>query len=136
MKLCTEARIDKFIAVDHPVVAWLLEHTCLILSVRVRGSDGLTAWAHVRGRAFNQRMLSFLESVFYKLPITGPQAAPDGNMGTRWAVGTFLGYCRSSNCYLVGTATGVISARSSNAAQQRSAGTPPKQPRCRRRPGR
>ena len=86
LTFCVEARIDKFIPVDHPVVAWLLEHTCLILSVGVRGSDGLTAWARVRGRAFNQRMLSFLESVFYKLPTKGPQAAPDGNMGTRLAV--------------------------------------------------
>ena len=98
LKLCTEARIDKFIPVDHPVVAWLLEHTCLILSVRVRGTDGLTPWSRVRGRAFNQRMLSFLESVFYKLPTKGPQAAPDGNMGAKWAVGTFLGYSRNSNC--------------------------------------
>ena len=57
-------------------------------------------------------MLSFLKSVFYKLPTKCPQAAPDGNMGTRWAVGTFLGYSRNSNCYLVGTANGVIPARS------------------------
>ena len=56
--------------------------------------------------------MSFLESVFYKLPTKGPRAAPDGNMGARWEVGTFLGYSRSSNCYLVGTATGVTSARS------------------------
>ena len=83
MKLCAEARIDTLIPVDHPVVAWLLKHTCLILSVRVRGSYGLTALARVRGRAFKQRMLSFLESVFYKLPTKGPQAAPDGNMGTK-----------------------------------------------------
>ena len=79
LKLCTEARIDKFIPVDHPVVAWLLEHTCLILSVRVKGSDGLIAWACVRGRAFNQRMLSFLENVFYKLRPRTPrprQTAP------------------------------------------------------------
>ena len=111
LKLCAEARIDKFIPVDHPVVSWLLEHTCLILSVRVRGSDGLTAWARVRGRAFNQRMLSFLENVFYKLPTKSPQAAPVGNMGTRWAVRTFLGYSRNSNCYLVSTAGGVVQAR-------------------------
>ena len=51
-------------------------------------------------------MLSFLESVFYKLPTKAPQAAPDGNRGTGWAVGTFLGYSRNSNCYLVGTASG------------------------------
>ena len=112
LKLCTEARLDKFVPVDHPLVSWLLEHTCLILSVRVRGSDGLTAWARVRGRAFNQRMLSFAESVLYKLPTKGPRAAPDGNMGTRWAIGTFLGYSRNSNCYLVSTADGVIPARS------------------------
>ena len=57
-------------------------------------------------------MLSFLKSVFYKLPTKGPQAAPDGNMGAKLAVGTFLGYSRNSNCYLVSTHSGVVPARS------------------------
>ncbi len=43
LKLCLESRIDKFIDINHPVIPWLLEHTCMILNTRHRGEDGLTA---------------------------------------------------------------------------------------------
>ena len=41
-KLCAEARIDKFIPVNHAIVSWLLYHTALILNVNQKGADGLT----------------------------------------------------------------------------------------------
>ena len=72
MKLCLEARIDKFVLIDHALVPWLLQHVCLLLNARARGSDGLTPWARVRGRPFNQRFLCFGEVVLYKLPSKGP----------------------------------------------------------------
>ena len=52
LKLCLESQIGRYIPVDHAVVPWLLEHTCLVLNVRSRGSDGLTPWQRVRGRPF------------------------------------------------------------------------------------
>ncbi len=112
LKLCLESRIDKFIPINHAVIPWLLEHTCLILNVRPMGSDGQTSWSRVRGRAFNQRLLGFGEVVFYKLPVKGPAHDPDGNMGTRWVEAVFLGYHRSSNTYIVGNADGIKMARS------------------------
>ena len=33
LKLCLDARVQKYILVQHPVVPWLLEHTGLLLSV-------------------------------------------------------------------------------------------------------
>ena len=42
----------------------------------------------------------------------GPQAAPDGNMGAKWADAVFLGYHRSSNSYIVHHSTGVATSRS------------------------
>ena len=63
LKLCLEARIDKQIPVGHPIMAWLLEHACLILTATVKGSDGITAWTRVRGRPFAQQMVGFGESV-------------------------------------------------------------------------
>ena len=112
LKLCLEARIGKYAPVGHALVPWLLQHTCLVLNARVRGTDGLTSWARVRGRSFNQRMLGFGELVLYKLPSKGPKSNPDGNMGTRWLEGNFIGYHRSSNTYLVATTTGVTTSRS------------------------
>ena len=63
-KLCAEARIGKFIPVNHAIVSWLLEHTALILNVKQKGADGFTSWERLRGRPFNQRLLSILEKVF------------------------------------------------------------------------
>ena len=80
---------------------WLLEHTALLLNVKTRGQDGLTAWARVRGRPFSQQLLCFAEQVLYKLPSKGPLSQPDGNMGANWLDGTFLGYQRSNRTYRV-----------------------------------
>jgi hypothetical protein len=61
LKLCLEQRIDRQVPVDHPVVAWLMEHTSLLLNAVVRGSDGLTAWKRIRGRSFAQPLVGFGE---------------------------------------------------------------------------
>ena len=111
LKLCTEARIDKF---------------------NPRGPSGgrLAARAHVpdperkgqrlrRAHSLGPCTRPSVQPAHAELPREwllqdagqGP-TGPDGNMGTRWAVGAFLSYSRNSNCYLVGTASGVIPARS------------------------
>jgi hypothetical protein len=112
LELCLGSRIDMHIPVGHPVVAWMLEHVCLILTATVRGSDGITPWTRVRGRAFAQQMVGFGESVLYKYPSKGPKHAPDGNIGALGADGIFLGYSRSSNTFVVATKDGIVTARS------------------------
>ena len=112
IKLCLEARIDKHIPVGHPIVAWMLEHVCLILTATVRGSDGMTSWFRIRGRAFAQQMVGFGESVLYKYPTKGPKHAPHGNIGPLGADGIFLGFSWSSNTFILGTKDGIVTARS------------------------
>ena len=112
LNLCFEARIGKYIPAAHAITAWLLEHTCILLNARCRGSDGLTPWQRIKGRSSRQLLLSFGKCILYKLPIKGPGSNPDGNMGSRWLEGLFLGYSRSSNAYIVATAEGVTTARS------------------------
>jgi hypothetical protein len=110
LKLCLESRIDKHIPVGHPVVAWMLEHICPILTATVRGSDGRTPWARVRGKAFAQQMVGFGESVLYKYPTKGPKHAPHGNIGALGADGIFLGYNRSVNTFVIATKDGLATA--------------------------
>ena len=112
LKLCLEARIGKCLPAAHPISAWLLQHTCVLLNARSVGSDGQTAWQRVKGRMFRQLLLCFGECVLYKLPSKGKDSKPDGNMGTKWLEGVFLGFSRSSISYLVGTSDGVVTARS------------------------
>ena len=106
LKLCLEDRINKLIPVDHPLVAWMLEHTYLVLNVMVKGEDGITPWHRARGRPFRQPLIGFGESVLYRFPAKGPRHAPEGNMGPLGAEGIFLGFHRSSNTYIVGASDG------------------------------
>ena len=101
LKLCLEARIGKYIPAAHAITAWLLEHTCILLNARCRGSDGLTPCQRIKGRSFRQLLLSFGECILYKLPTKGPDSNLDGNMGSRWLEGLFMGYSRLSNAYIV-----------------------------------
>ena len=78
----------------------------MLLNVKCRGQDGLTPWQRVRGRPFNQPMLGFGEMVLHKLPPKDPKSNLDGNMGSRWGVGAFLGFHRQSRTYIVATADG------------------------------
>ena len=71
----------------------------------------MACWERIDGCMFNQLLLGFAEAVLYKLPTEGPRANPDGNMRTRWLEGTFLGFGRSSNSYVIGTDDGVVAAR-------------------------
>ena len=88
------------------MIPWLLEHTCLLLNVKTRGADGLTPWARARGRNFAQKLLGFGEKVLYKLPVKGPQAP--ANMDAKWEDGTFIGFSRSTNTYVMATREGGI----------------------------
>jgi len=55
----------------------------------------------IKGRPFSQRLYGFGEQVHWKRPLKGPGHAPDGNMGTRWGSGTYVGHDWSSNAYIV-----------------------------------
>jgi hypothetical protein len=113
LKLCLESHVGKYIPVSHPVVPWLLEHTAFLLNVKSRGSDGLTPWARVKGRPFGLQILGFGEEVFYKRPVKGPEAQPEGNMGAVQSEGIFIGYSRSACTYVLATPEGrKIEARS------------------------
>ena len=106
LRLCLEARISRRIPVDHALIPWLLEHTCLLINVKTRGADGLTGWARARGRNFAQKLIGFGEQILYKLPMKGPQAA--GNMEAKWADGAFVGFSWTSNTYVIETREGGI----------------------------
>ena len=84
MKSCLESKIRKKIPEQHPLMSWLVEHTAWLLTVRLRGSDGKTAYERIRGRPFNKRLTDFGEEVLYKLPSKGPGADARGTLEPRW----------------------------------------------------
>lgn len=111
LKLRLGQRLDKHIPVDHPVVAWLLEHACMLLTAAVRGDDGATAWMRIRGRPFAQHFVGFGEPVLHKCPTKWPRHNPHGNVGALGADGAFLGVNRYSNTSMVWTGNECIPVR-------------------------
>jgi len=101
LRSCLEQRIGRKLPMMHPLTSWLLEHTSNLLSVSVRGTDGVTPWARVRGRPFGLQILNFGERCNYKLRTKGPEHDDRGNMMMRHEQGVFLGYDRSTNEYIL-----------------------------------
>jgi len=52
MKRCLEIRLRRRIPADHQVMAWMVKHASWILTIRVRGRDGKTAYERLRGKPF------------------------------------------------------------------------------------
>ncbi len=73
-----------------------MEHVALFINAQAKGQDGLTPWAHARGRDFGMKLYAFGERVLWKQPPKGPQHDVEGNMGPRLLPGVFLGYLRDS----------------------------------------
>ena len=113
MTLCFEQRIDRHIPVDHPMIAWMVGHTSLLPNALVRGTDGLTAWNRVRGRAFGQPLVELGETVLYTHPTKGPHHHPQGNVGAQGGEGVFIGYNRTNRTFTASFGDGKpLSARS------------------------
>ena len=84
-------RVGRKIPEHHPLMSCFLEHAALLLNIFVRGADGLTLWARVRGSAFGQSLLDFGESLFAKQPPKGPQHDIECNMAVRQSIGVLAG---------------------------------------------
>ena len=98
---CLEDRFKKRFPVNHPVMSWLLSHTANLMTIRYRNTDGVTPWTRIKGRSFGLRMIGYGEQCWFKLPMKGPQARQRGNSAEKWKTGTFLGYEKSSDEYIL-----------------------------------
>ena len=100
LRACLQRRIAKAMPVNSPALAWLVEHTCLVMNAVVLRRGGVSAWTRARGRPFRQRLVGFGETCLWKLPPKGPQHDAAGNMSARWKLGVFLGYDRLMQLHL------------------------------------
>ena len=66
LKACLAERVKHYVPPGHALIPWLLQHCCTLLNVRVKGDDGKTSWARIRGRNSNQLLLGFGESILWK----------------------------------------------------------------------
>ena len=100
-KLDLERRIGKAVPQVHPLMSWLVEYCAWMANVRVVGSDGLTAYQRVRGRAYAKRLVPFGELALVHLPPKGPERREGGALDARAKQGVVLGYGAMSHSYCV-----------------------------------
>ena len=111
LRSCLQGRLGRTISVEHPLMAWLLEHVSMLRNALVRGDDGKTAWQTTRGRQFAMESLGFGEKCHFKLPTKGPHKERRGNMSDLWEDGVFLGYSWLSNEFVYASQHGVTTSR-------------------------
>ena len=108
LKGCLEERVQMRIPADHPMIAWVVQHAALLLTTRVRGHDGKTAWERVRGKPFGTRLMGIGEHCRWKLRSKEPI---EHGRGHRFNTGTFVGMDRLTGQYMLYTADGIRFAR-------------------------
>ena len=108
--LALETRLGHRVPPEHPVVSWLVQHTAHLMTIRIKGEDGKTAYERVRMRPFSTRMMEFAELCRYRLDPKDMMS--NGTLASRWGTGIFLGMCRTTGRYQLWTNDGVIASRS------------------------
>ena len=83
-----EQKIGGYIATSHPIVSWLVEHVCDIITKYLQGSDGKTAYERLFGKPVREEALEFGERLWWRR-----QRFTDTNvvLDPRWKPGIWLG---------------------------------------------
>ena len=100
-KLDLERRIEMVIPQSHPVISWLVGYAAWMITVRVVGHDGHTAYERIRHKRFAKRLVPFGETVQVYLPAKGPERLERGALDARTKIGVVLGYGTQSHSYVV-----------------------------------
>ena len=103
IKSSTEDNVGKF-GVKHAAFPWLVIHSADVLNKFLVGSDGLTAYERIKGRAFSGVMLEFGCVVLYKVSMK----VQGGLMQPRWERGVWLGKQWGTEEHLISTEEGHI----------------------------
>ena len=100
-----EEKLEIKLAVDSPVIPWLVRHAGhLITKCWVRAS-GKTAYEMIKGRMSNAKLVAFGEAVLFRVPHTKTKP---GKFEEFWEHGVYLGFVVRSGESLIGTPDGVF----------------------------
>ena len=106
---CLQRRLGQRIPARHPLMAWMVPHAAFLISYRVQGHDGKTAYNRNRGRPYGGRLLGIGEVCRYK--IRSKEAIADASDGNRYHNGVFIGINRRDGQYILAGQSGVHHAR-------------------------
>ena len=100
-KLDLERRIGMKMPLSHPVVSYLVAYTAWMITVRVVGPDGRTAYERIRHRPYIKRLVPFGEVVQAYLQPKSPERLAQGTLNAHAMAGVVLGYGAQSHTYVV-----------------------------------
>ena len=103
LKTALERRLKSRLASNHPVIAWLVEHTAYAMKTFALGPDGTSPYGRLHGRDSRERICEIGERIIWFIP-TEMRAKLD----QRWEYGIFLGRSMASYQNFVGLANGVV----------------------------
>ena len=107
LKSALETRIGARIPNTHPVLAWAIEYSAVLVSKYHVGEDNRTGYSRLHGQECSEALAEFGELVLYHVP-----AKFRKKLDPRWKYGVFLGRSLSSDEAFVGTRGGhVVRAR-------------------------
>ena len=66
MHLTLDRFLEKHVPVNHPLIAWLVEHAAFVRLTGVIGQDGKTAYHEIRGTVHSLRLPFLGEHVQYR----------------------------------------------------------------------
>ena len=84
--LSLETHLKQKIPVQHPVMAWLVEHSAYLLNKYMLGKDGLTAFSRLHGKETSERICEFGERILWFVP-----KVLRSKLDQRWRYGIFWG---------------------------------------------
>ena len=107
LKHALEVRLKQRLPGEHPVTAWLIEHTSFILNKYKLDNEGRTAYGRLHGREGIEKVCEFGEVVMWYVP-----KKIRAKLDQRWRYGVFLGRSLSSDQNYIGLNNGdVVCAR-------------------------
>ena len=108
LKLQLEAKIKRTLAVQEPIMHWLIRWAAMTLSRFRVGPDGRTAYQRQTGKRCTTDVVPFGETVWYRE--LHASSAKKRSLATRWKTGVWLGHTRNSSEVFIGTLSGVVRA--------------------------
>ncbi|CAK0819502.1 unnamed protein product [Prorocentrum cordatum] len=106
-RLALEKRYNMKFTEDVPIIPWMIRHQIFCHNrYQRRRSSGRTSFEELRLAPYTSPMLEFGETVIGK-----EHTELQDKLGTAWCKGLWLGRSSKSDAHLIGTATGVVQAR-------------------------
>ena len=95
--------------VQHPLLAWAVEYTGVVLNRCEVGRDGRAAHERLKGKKGTMPGLEFAEGVLWK---AGNRGGALGKLSTTWRTGVYVGIRAKSGEFIVADAQGTWKTRS------------------------